>query len=46
MLRLISRNSAATAHPATEKWSPRKTLAFIGISCGAFWGLVIYLIWG
>jgi hypothetical protein len=46
MLRLISRSSGTAVERSSEKWSPRKTLAFIGITCGAFWAAVIYLIWG
>ncbi len=28
--------------PYGKKWSPRKTLAFMFVTCGAFWALVAY----
>jgi hypothetical protein len=32
------------AQRAAQKWSGRKTLAFIVITCGTFWAAVAYLL--
>lgn len=39
-LLLQQRIEASYAANDDERWSPRKTLAFIGLTCGAFWGAV------
>jgi hypothetical protein len=41
--RLLQRDlSGALAQSRAERWSARKTTAFIVLSCGAFWAAVAY----
>ena len=42
-LRLRQRVESAFS-PSEERWSPRRTLAFIVLVCGAFWATVVAVV--